>query len=107
MTMSGAASDSHHIPCVMAAAGFCTEHSAKARGIGYEQEMSPTLRAGVTPASVYKTELYDAYQHHGYREGETCGTLTAEQNQTIRGDTPLVAKTRNKENEKSKKRNEK
>lgn len=31
-------------------AGFCTEHSAKARGIGYELERSPTLRAGVTPA---------------------------------------------------------
>lgn len=31
----------------------------------------------------------DAYQHHGYREGETCGTLTAGQNNTVRGDTPL------------------
>ena len=35
-----------HPPCVMRAAGFCTEHSAKARGIGYEEETSPTLRAG-------------------------------------------------------------
>lgn len=32
----------------------------------------------------------DAYQHHGYRENETVGTLTADQNQSIRGDTPLV-----------------
>jgi len=31
-------------------AGFCTEHSAGNRGIGYEEEKSPTLRAGVVPA---------------------------------------------------------
>jgi DNA (cytosine-5)-methyltransferase 1 len=34
------------------AAGFCTEHSAQSRGIGYAEEVSPTLRAGVTPAIV-------------------------------------------------------
>lgn len=34
--------------------------------------------------------LMDAYQHHGWREGETCGTLTAESNNHVRGDTPLV-----------------
>ena len=33
-------------------AGFCTEHSANSRGIGYEEEKSPTLRAGVVPAVV-------------------------------------------------------
>ena len=37
-------------------AGFCTEHSAQARGIGYEEEISPTLRAGVVPACI--TEQY-------------------------------------------------
>ena len=31
-------------------AGFCTEHSAKSRSIGYEEEKSPTLRAGIVPA---------------------------------------------------------
>ena len=49
MTMSGAATDSHHIPCVM---------------------------------------VFEAYQHYGYRQGDTFGTLTAGQNQTVRGDTP-------------------
>ena len=34
------------------AAGFCTEHSAKSRSIGYEKEKSPTLRAGIVPAAV-------------------------------------------------------
>ena len=33
-------------------AGFCTEHSANSRGIGYEEEKSPTLRAGVVPAAL-------------------------------------------------------
>ena len=41
-----------HPPCVMESAGFCTEHSAKSRTIGYEEECSPTLRAGVVPAAV-------------------------------------------------------
>ncbi len=29
--------------------GFCTEHSADSRGVGYEDERAPTLRAGVVP----------------------------------------------------------
>lgn len=33
-------------------AGFCTEHSAKSRSIGYEVEKSPTLRTGVVPAAL-------------------------------------------------------
>ena len=33
-------------------AGFCTEHSANSRDIGYEEEKSPTLRAGVVPAAI-------------------------------------------------------
>jgi len=32
----------------------------------------------------------DAYQHHGWREGKTCNTLTALNNCFVRGDTPLV-----------------
>ena len=32
------------------AMGFCTEHSANSRSIGAQEECSPTLRAGVTPA---------------------------------------------------------
>jgi glyoxylase-like metal-dependent hydrolase (beta-lactamase superfamily II) len=43
-------------PAVLAA-GFCTEHSAKSRTIGYEEETSPTLRAGVVPAAI-------ALEHH-------------------------------------------
>ena len=42
----------HHPPCIMESAGFCTEHSAKARSIGYEVETSPTLRAGTVPAAI-------------------------------------------------------
>jgi len=42
--------EAHHPPCVLESAGFCTEHSANSRSIGYEDERSPTLRAGVVPA---------------------------------------------------------
>lgn len=50
------AQDHGHTPAVMAA-GFCTEHSARSRSIGYEEETSPTLRAGVVPAAI-------ALEHH-------------------------------------------
>ena len=46
------AQDHGHHPAVLQAAGFSTEHSAKARSIGYEEEVSPTLRAGVVPAAM-------------------------------------------------------
>jgi len=39
--------EAHHPPCVVEASGFCTEHSAQSRGVGFEKEKSPTLRAGV------------------------------------------------------------
>ena len=44
--------EAHHPPCVIESAGFCTEHSAKARSIGFEEEKSPTLRACVVPATI-------------------------------------------------------
>ena len=53
------AQDHGHPPVVMGSAGFCTEHSAKARSIGYEEETSPTLRAGTVPATVYENHGQD------------------------------------------------
>ena len=47
------AQDHGHPPIVLdrplSSGGFCTEHSADSRGIGYEEERAPTLRAGVVP----------------------------------------------------------
>ena len=51
--------EGHHPPCVLESAGFCTEPSAKSRSIGYEEETSPTLRAGVVPATVYENHSQD------------------------------------------------
>ncbi len=51
--------EAHHPPCVMESAGFCTEHSAKARSIGFEKEVSPTLRVGAVPAAVYENHGQD------------------------------------------------
>ena len=50
--------EAHHPPLVMSA-GFCTEHSAQAGNIGYEEEKAPTLRAGVVPATVYENHSQD------------------------------------------------
>lgn len=56
--------DHGHHPAVLQAAGFCTEHSADSRGIGYEEEKSPTIRAGIVPAAV----LYDNHANHEKQE---------------------------------------
>lgn len=53
--------EAHHPPCVLESAGFCTEHSSKSRSIGYEEETSPTLRAGVVPATVYENHSQDTH----------------------------------------------
>ena len=50
--------EAHHPPCVMdkghplESAGFCMEHSAQARGIGYGEESPPKFRTGKVPAAV-------------------------------------------------------
>ena len=48
-----------HPPAVLEAAGFCTEHSSKSRSVGFENEKSPTLRAGTVPAAVYENHSQD------------------------------------------------
>lgn len=54
-------------------------------GVGKVVGPCPTL----TTADIHSV-FYEAYQHHGYRESNTSGTLTAGQNNTVRGDTPLI-----------------
>ena len=74
MTLALVAQDHGNHPAVLQAAGFCTEHSARARSIGYEEEVSPTLRAGTTPAAVYENHAQDTR----YNEmGDVCQTLTS------------------------------
>ena len=74
-----------NVPCVMEAAGFCPEQSAKTRGIGYEEENSPTLRAGVTPAVICKT--WDA---RGNGDGRTANTITGDHENRITDYTSVV-----------------
>lgn len=67
--------EAHHPPCVMEAAGFCTEHSANSRGIGYAEEESPTLRAGVTPGVAIEFNPSDSRVK--LKEDGICQTITA------------------------------
>lgn len=62
--------------------------SSNGLGVGAVGGPAPTL----TTADIHSV-FYEAYQHHGYRESDTSGTLTTDQNSTIRGDTPLVVRT--------------
>ena len=57
------------------AAGFCTEHSADSRSIGYGDEESPTLRAGVVPGVAIEYNPSDA--RIKIKEDGICQTLCA------------------------------
>ena len=84
--------EAHHPPVLLdehpAAAGFCTEHSANARGIGYEEETSPTLRAGVVPAAI-ALDYHPADSRIGIGEPEKIQTLTSRMG-TGGNNVPLV-----------------
>ena len=84
--------EAHHPPVLLdehpAAAGFCTEHSANARGIGYGEETSPTLRAGVVPAAI-ALDYHPADSRIGIGEPEKIQTLTSRMG-TGGNNVPLV-----------------
>ena len=84
--------EAHHPPVLLdenpGAAGFCTEHSANARGIGYEEETSPTLRAGVVPAAI-ALDYHPADSRIGIGEPEKIQTLTSRMG-TGGNNVPLV-----------------
>ena len=86
-----------HPPCVLESAGFCTEHSADSRGIGYGEELSPTLRSGTVPAAV----LFENHSQDTRYTGplETAPTVNATygmggNNQPFVVETPKTLKIR-------------
>lgn len=87
--LSLVAQDHGNHPAVLHAAGFSTEHSAKARSIGYEEEVSPTLRAGVVPAAL-SVENHPTDGRVKIREDGKCQTLCSRAG-TGGNNVPLVA----------------
>ena len=81
-----------HPPCVLDAAGFCTEHSADSRGIGFEPERAPTLRAGVVPAAI-ALESHPIDSRIKIADDGTIQTLTSRMGTGGRN-VPLVMKIR-------------
>ena len=81
------AQDHGHHPAVLAA-GFCTEHSADSRSIGYEEETSPTLRAGVVPAAI-ALEHHPADSRIGIAEDGIVQTLATRMG-TGGGNVPII-----------------
>ena len=81
-----------HLPCVLDAAGFCTEHSADSRGIGFEPERAPTLRAGVVPAAI-ALESHPIDSRIKIADDGTVQTLTSRMG-TGGMNVPLVMKIR-------------
>ena len=97
MTCTLRAQSHGHPPCVMESAGFCTEHSADSRGIGYGEELSPTLRSGTVPAAV----LFENHSQDTRYKGplETAPTVNATygmggNNQPFVVETPKTLKIR-------------
>ena len=80
--------EAHHPPCILESAGFCTEHSAKSRSIGYESEKSPTLRARVVPAAI-TLENHPADSRIKISDDNICQTLTSRCG-TGGGNVPLL-----------------
>ena len=64
-------------PFVVESAGFCTEHSAQARGIGYEEEKSPTIVASGAGGIAHPKYSTSKNSHHTVAEKEKANTLVA------------------------------
>lgn len=80
----------------MESAGFCTEHSAHSRSIGYEEETSPTLRAGTVPAAVYENHSQDTRYTGPLKTAPTVMSTygTGGNNQPFVVETPKTLKIR-------------
>ena len=86
-----------HPPCVLAA-GFCKECSAQSRGVGFELERAPTLRAGAIPTAVYENHSQDT-RYTGPLDtaptvSSTYGTGGNNQPFVVQADTPKTLKIR-------------
>lgn len=81
---------------IVQTAGFCTEHSAKAGGVGFQVECAPTLRAGVVPAAVYSVENHPADSRVGIDGSGKVQTLTSRMG-TEGGNVPMVMEPMSKE----------
>lgn len=76
---------------VTGASGFLDRNSAKARGIGYQEECAPRLRAGMLPCVIKEnTMLYDA---RGNGDGRTSPTITGDHNSRVTDYTTLVVQS--------------
>lgn len=70
------------------ASGFLDRNSARARGIGYQEEVIPTLRAGMLPSVIQGNAL--AYDARGNGDGGTSPTITGDHNSRVTDYTTLV-----------------
>lgn len=77
-----------NIPCVMQAAGFKAGQGAQARGIGWEEEKTPTLAAEAGGNSV--PSVCVAYDARGNGDGKTAATITGDHENRITDYTTIV-----------------
>ncbi|MDO4157140.1 MAG: DNA cytosine methyltransferase [Oscillospiraceae bacterium] len=70
-------------PFVVESAGFCTEHSAKAHGIGFEEETSSTLRAGTVLATLTAYGICSKHSNSMMSDNPNSGLYEADTARTI------------------------
>lgn len=116
-SLNSIATDSDHVPCVYingrVSGGFLNRNSSEARTIGFEWEMSPTLRESVIPSVIvlndqggsvmdisYEVTATLRAQDHGHPpliyyargngEGSICPTITGDHQNRITDYTAVV-----------------
>jgi DNA (cytosine-5)-methyltransferase 1 len=94
-TTSTLRAEAHHPPCVMQSSGFCTEHSAKSSGVGFEEERSPRS-VPVCPCTVYENHSQDTRYVGPLETAPTVSSTygTGGNNQPFVVDTPKTLKIR-------------
>ena len=78
-----------NVPCVMEAAGFKPNQGSKAMGIGWEDDVAPTLLAGQEPAVCYSIENHPADSRVDIDKSGKAQTLTSRMG-TGGGNVPMV-----------------
>lgn len=76
-----------NIPAVLQAAGFKAGNGAKANGIGWQEEVAPTLAASPSGTNQVPAVVYDA---RGNGDGQTVNTVTGDHNNRITDYTSVV-----------------
>ena len=79
-----------NVPCVMEAAGFKAGNGAKANGIGWQEEVCPTLSAAPSGTNQAPTVCVKTWDARGNGDGNICNTITGDHENRVTDYTGVV-----------------